>query len=110
MRFPFFETVLTVAIAVVMSVIAYVYLPGLYLSMRITKKQFLRTLPTALISIVIVITLFFLFNPQKLNLSDPLSYAWELIGSSMWIFIMDCRGYFLHFGKKNLRSTLEGVA
>ena len=95
MRFPFFETVLTVAIAVVMSVIAYVYLPGLYLSMRITKKQFLRTLPTALISIVIVITLFFLFNPQKLNLSDPLSYACH----NLLLLIMILTRKYINIGK-----------
>jgi len=94
---------------VVVPVIVYVYLPVLYSSMRITKKQFLKTLPNALISIAIVITLFFIFNPQKLNLADPLSYAWDLIGGSMWIFIMNCRGYFQHFGKKNLKATLGGT-
>jgi len=104
----FIEIGLTIGIAVVMSVIASLYVPRLYSSMRITKKQFLKTLSTALLSIAIVITFFFLFNPQKVNFANPLSYVWELIGFSMWIFIMNCRGFFLHFGKKNLRSSLEG--
>ena len=96
------EVALTFATAAVMSFIAYVWLSRLFSSMRITKKQFLKTLPTALILPAIPVTLFILFNPQKLNISEPLAYAWELIFFSVWLFLVTCRTFFLHFGKKNL--------
>ncbi|MCL6090304.1 MAG: hypothetical protein M1393_04615 [Candidatus Thermoplasmatota archaeon] len=104
----FLEVVLTFSIAAVMSFIAYVWLSRLFSSMRITKKQLLKTLPTALILPAIPLTLFILFNPQHVNMAEPLTYAWELIFFSGWIFLVTCRAYFLHFGKKNM-GTLKNI-
>lgn len=102
----FLEVDLTVSFAAAMSIFTYVHLSRLFLSMRITKLQFLKTLPTALILPVIMITLFILFNPQNLHIAEPLTYAWELIFWAVFEFLVTCRTFFLHFGRKNLRSVL----
>lgn len=99
------EVVLTFSIAAVMSIIAYVLLSRWSSSMKITRKQFLKTLPAALILPAICIMLYILFNPQNLNMAEPLTYAWELIFFAVFLFIASCRGFFLHFGKENLRNA-----
>ena len=101
----FLEVVLTVSIAAVMSLITYVHLSRLFLSMRITKMQFLKTLPAALILPAIIIMSYILLNPQNLNIAEPLTYAWGLIFWAVFEFLVTCRTYFLHFGKKNLGNT-----
>lgn len=109
------EVVLTISIAALMSFLAYIWLSRVFTSMRISKKQLLKTLPTALILPAILLALFILFNPQHVNIAEPLTYAWELIFFSVWLFIVDCRAYFLYFGKKNLvnanrtRSGFGGI-
>ena len=105
----FLEILLTISIAAVMSFISYVWLSSLFSSMKITKKQLLKTMPTALTLSTIPFVLFILFNPQNLNLAEPLAYAWELIFFDVLIFLLDCRAYFLHFGKKNLGQHRTGV-
>ena len=103
----YLELFLTFSIAVAMSFIAYVWLSKLFSSMKITEKQLLKTLPTALILPAILLTLFFLFNPQHVNMAEPLTYSWELIFFALWIFLLDCRAYFLYFGKKNLGDAYK---
>lgn len=99
------EVALTFSIAVVMSLIAYVWLSRLFSSMMVTQKQLMKTLPTALVLPAIPIVLFIMFNPQKLNLAQPLTYLWELIFFAVLIFLFDCRAYFFYFGKKNMVDT-----
>lgn len=99
------EVILTFSITAVLSFIAYLWLSRLFSTMKISGKQLLKTLPTALILPAIPIVLFVLFNPQNVTLSEPLTYAWELIFFAVWIFLMDCRVYFIYFGKKNLADV-----
>ena len=97
--------VLTFSVAAVMSLIAYVLLSRWHSSMKITKKQLLKTLPVAFILSAIPIVIILLFNPQNVNITNLFTYAWELIFFAVWIFISTCRTYFLHFGKKNLGNA-----
>lgn len=100
-----FEVILTISIATVMSFIAFVWLSRLFSLMKITRKQVLKTLPTALILPAILLMFFFLFNPQHVNMAEPLTYAWELIFFSVLLFLVTCRTFFLHFGKKNVENN-----
>ena len=101
----FLEVALAYSIAAIMLIIAFVLLSRWYSSMKITKKQFLKTLPIALILPAIPVMLFFLFNPQRLNLTEPVAYAWELIFFYAWVFLVTCRTFLQHFGKKNLETS-----
>lgn len=107
----FLEVVMTISIVVVMSAVTYAWLSRLFSSMKITKKQFLKTLPTALILPAIPVVLYILYNPQNVNITEPLTYAWELIFLSVWLFLVTCRTFFVHFGKRNNEVQIKrGIA
>ncbi len=104
-----FSVVLNFSVAVVMSIIAYVWLSRLFSSMKITKKQLLKTLLISLIGPAIVIAIFFVGNPQHLNFAEPLTYAWELVLLGVWVYLLFCRSLFFHFGKKNLGNAYKST-
>jgi magnesium-transporting ATPase (P-type) len=101
----FFGIVLTFSIAIIMSLIAYLWLSKLYSSMKIQGKQLIWALIASLIISAIPVTIFLFFNPQKVNIYQPFTYAWEIVLLALWVFILSCRAYFHHFGKKNLVMT-----
>ena len=107
----FIEIIVTVSIAAVFLIIAYMLISKWYSSMRITKKQFIKTLIISLILSAIPITFYLLFNltnPQHVNLMNPLSYAGELIISIGMVSLPTFKFFFLnYYGKKNLGDTYK---
>lgn len=95
-----------------MIVIFSVYLSRLYSAMRISKEQFRKALPLALIlsmGLTVLVLVISLYTDQ-INLADPLSYGWALFVILMVVvptFFVTLKLYFIHFGKKNLGSDYK---
>ena len=107
----FIEIGITIIIAAVFLIIAYVLISRWYSSVRITKKQFIKTLIISLVLSAIPITVYILnnlnpTNPQNINLTDPLSYSGELIIFYGMVSLATFRYFFLtYYGKKNKENS-----
>lgn len=108
----FIEIGITIIIAAVFLIIAYVLISRWYSSVRITKKQFIKTLIISLVLSAIPITVYIPnnlnpTNPQNINLTDPLSYSGELIIFYGMVSLPTFRYFFLnYYGKKNKENSL----
>ncbi len=103
----FIEIFITFFVTAVMSLIAYVWLSKLYRSIKVTRKQLLKTLIIALADVPITIIILILYNPEHTNISisNPLSYAWLLIFVSIGSFLIVFRNYLIYFNKKNFKRN-----